>query len=207
MSNPMCQNNKCLIIWSSILCLLAVCVLIPNLNIDFFNLFTLSKAENCPFCYGKSMCQCFIGDNFHINWDHFWSNLLNLFISRKFYFGKCDDSLVVVKKFTKPEIYQDMGLSLMNIDDITIPKIVNEVGQILSKNRPEYFGQCINKFHFCPTFEKLGLLFELSAVNTSSKDFNQKELYLSFFHMVQVNVEPLIQQVRNLYEYFKLYNQ
>lgn len=207
MSKPMCQSqsNKGLIIWSGI-CVMAICVLIPNLNITyFFNLLTLAKTENCPFCYGKSMCQCVIGDNFQINWDHFWSNLLNLFISGKVFFGSCNDSLVVVKKFTKPEKYQDMGLSLKHIDDITIPKILNEVGQLLSKTRPKYLEQCINKFHFCPTFEKLGLLFELSAVNTSIKDYNLKELYLSFFHMVQVNVEPIIQQVRNPFFYISIY--
>lgn len=193
----MCQNNKVLIIWSGI-CVLAVCILIPILNTYFFNLLTLAKAENCPLCYGKNMCQCFMGDNFHINWtNHFWSNLLNLFISRKFYFGSCDDSLVVVKKFTKPERYQYMGLSFVDRDDITITKIVNAVGQILSKNRPTHLEQPINKFHLCPTFEKLGLLFELSEVNTSIQKVNLEELYLSFFHMVQVNVEPLIQQVRN----------
>lgn len=201
----MCQNNKGLIIiWSSI-SVLAVCVLIANLNIHFL---TIAKTENCPSCYGKSMCHCFIGDKFHFNWDHLWSNLLNLFFSGKFYFGSCDGELVVVKKFTKPERYQDMELPLLIKDEnTTILKIVNKVGQLLSKSRSTCLEQCINKFHFCPTFEKLGLFFELSAVNTHFKDLNQIELYLSFLHMVQVNVEPLIQQVRNPFEYFyKLLN-
>lgn len=175
---------------ASIIIILLCVSLIPICNIAFFNIYSSSGVESCPLCLGETICNLFNNDSFALDWSHFWVNLLNvgiknLQIEKTVFFGKFDKKKVVLKKVSVN--FKINNFNFIDTNVSTYKEIIAK--QKLSlKNQIGYKSQ---KLNFCPRADRLGVL--LKPLNNYSD--NITNLYFNLQYMLEVNVEPIIQQV------------
>lgn len=162
--------------------------LVPIYNITFFNIYSISDVENCPFCLGKSICSCFINESFVLDWNYFWSNLLNVGFKnlqreKTVLFGKIDKKQVVIKKISNVKDTKSNG-------NISLKNILKKLNPILRTNSNTFY-----KFNVCPSHERFELLIEALNIHTEDPTVLNSNLE----YMLKINIEPIIQQVSRVY--------
>lgn len=172
------------------LIVLILCLLFHLYNNYFFNIYTISDIDACPKCIGESFCNCFTNNTFNLDSDHLLINIFNIYINNPLgkkvvIFGTCNDTKVVMKK-----LYKNVG----QLQQYPIGDKVNNDSKITLDNLKESIKtdfRSFRKFNFCPDSNRLEVF--LSPLIQNCSDFDN--LYFNVRYMMDVNIEPLIQQV------------